>query len=350
MSPAAPAGRGRRTAVAVAMLALFVVAVGIFLLPFAFPTPPPIVTRFQGTLLFSPNADGRRDTATIGVRLSEASSVTIEIRKDGKRVIALLDSQLRPTGFFTTEWDGLDAAGRRVPDGTYAIKLFARAGKKVFDTTRNVVIDTAAPEPSALQVVSATLADPGPGECRVSVTSRDNASMLLEAVRADGSGDPLRRLGPRPVRADDPVRWNWDGTDTTGTRVAPGLYVIRASLFDPARNRVVRERTCWVGFMAGTARPAAPAPRDRVGVTLRTTDGDAVSVSTRIALTLRRRTAVPGASSGFPLGDQVGPGVRGRAGTVRIRIPAGVNPRALWLVARTIDGRASALIDLGGAR
>jgi hypothetical protein len=348
MSPTAPAGRGRRRVVAAAMLALFVAALGIFLLPFAFPTPPPIVTRFQATLLFSPNADGRRDTAVIGVRLSEASNVTIEIQDDGEPVIRLLDAALRPTGFSTTEWDGLDAAGRRVPDGTYAIKLRVTAGEKKFNTTRNIVIDTTAPRPSELQVVSATRSDPGPGECRVTIGSADNASMLLEAVAADGRGDALRRLGPRPIRADTPQRWNWDGIDEDGERVDPGSYIIRASLFDAARNRVVRERTCWVGFMAGTARPARPAPRDRVGVTLRESDGTAIPASTPVSLVLRRRTAVPGAAAGYPLGDQVGPGARGPAGTVRVRVPPGVNPRALWLVATTLDGRASALIDLGG--
>ncbi len=349
MSPAAPAGRGRRTAVALAMLALFVIALGIFLLPFAFPTPPPIVTRFQATLLFSPNADGRRDAATVGVRLSEPSTVTIEIQSGGEPVVDLLDAAVRPTGFSTVSWDGLDAAGRRVPDGTYAIKLRAQAGEKRFNTTRNVVVDTEAPAPSAMEVVSATLGDAGPAECRTTVTSRDAASLLLEAVRADGEGDPLRRLGPRPVRPDDPVRWGWDGAGTGGGRVDPGLYVIRASLFDAARNRVVRDRTCWVGFMAGTPQPARPAPRASVGVRLRQTDGTPIPGATPVSLVLRRRTAVPGAGAGYPLGDQVGPGARGPSGRVRVRVPAGVSPQALWLVATTLDGRASALIDLGGA-
>ncbi|MGD9570543.1 MAG: FlgD immunoglobulin-like domain containing protein [Thermoleophilia bacterium] len=348
MSPPAPGGRGRRVAVAAAMLVLFVVALGVFLLPFAFPTPPPIVTRFQATQLFSPNSDGRRDVATIGVRLSEPSNVTIEIQQDGEPVITLLDDEARPTGFFTTEWDGLDSAGRRVPDGTYAIKLRARAGAKRFDTTRRVVIDTSAPRPAAMEVVSATLAGPGPGECRVSFASRDAASMTLEAVRPDGGGDPLRRLGPRPVRADEPVRWNWSGQTAGGELVEPGLYVIRASLFDAARNRVVRERTCWVGYMAGTASPSDPDPRDQVGASLRGTDGATISGATPVSLVLRRRTGVPGQTGGDPLGDQVGPGARGPAGRARVRIPAGVNPDALWLVVTRTDGEGSALVDLRG--
>lgn len=347
MSVPGPTGRGRRIGVAAAMLVLFGVALGIFLLPFAFPTPPPIVTRFQSTILFSPNADGRRDTAVIGVRLTEPSEVTVEIQQGGETVIALLDDAPRPRGFFTTEWDGLDASGARVPDGTYAIKLRARAGEKRFDTTRNVTIDTSAPRPSEMTVVSATLADPGRGECRVRVASRDAGSLVLEALPGDG-GEPLRRLGPRPIRPDTPVRWNWAGIDAGGDAVPPGLYVIRASISDAARNRVVRERTCWVGYLAGTARPSRPSPRDAVGVTLRRTDGTPVPASTPVALVLRRRTAIPGARPGDPLGSQVGPGGRGPAGTARVRIPAGVNPAALWLVATVDEPAGRALIDLGG--
>ena len=340
--------RARRGGVAALMLALFVVAVGIFLLPFAFPTPPPIVTRFQATQLFSPNSDGRRDEATVGVRLSEAGSVTIEIQKEGEPVIALLQDSPRPRGFFTTTWNGLDAQGRRAPDGTYALKLRARAGEKRFNTTRSIVVDTQAPEPAAMSVVSATLSEPGRGECRLSFTSHDAASVIFEAVRP-GTPDPVRALGARPVRADTPVRWLWNGARAEGGRVAPGPYVIRASLFDAARNRVVRERTCWVGFMSGRATPARPAPRQPVRVSLRATgDGAAIAPSTRVSLVLRRRLGVPGETGGTPLGDQVGPGARGPAGRVAVRVPRGINPGALWLVATTLDGRASALIDLRG--
>lgn len=351
MTDAPPGGRDRvrRGVVATTMLALFVVALGVFLLPFAFPTPPPIVTRFQATVLFSPNDDGRRDSARVNVRLHDPSQVTIEILKDGEPVVALLDDIAQQRGFFSTKWDGTDAMGRRLPDGTYAIKLRARSGDKKFNTTRNITIDTAAPRPAEMTVTSATLADAGPGECRLTFTSRDPASLVLEARRPNGT-EPVRRLGARPIRPGAPTRWNWDGRGESGQPLAPGLYVISAALSDPARNRTTRERTCWVGYLAGTPGIARPAPRDRVGVTLRGTDGTALPGSTPVSLTLRRRTGTPGLTGGDPLGRQVGTGVRGRAGSVRILMPPGVNPQALWLVAGTLDGRSSALIDLGGGR
>ena len=136
VSPAPPGDgrdRVRRGVVAAAMLALFVIALGIFLLPFAFPTPPPIVTRFQATQLFSPNGDGRRDVARVNIRLHEASDVTVEIQKDGKPVVTLIDDERRPRGFRSTEFFGRDRLGRLLPDDTYAIKLVARSGDKKFE-------------------------------------------------------------------------------------------------------------------------------------------------------------------------------------------------------------------------
>jgi hypothetical protein len=100
--------------------------------------------------------------------------------------------------------------------------------------------------------------------------------------------------------------------------------------------------------MAGEAVPSDPRPRDRVRVRLRTTDGTRIAPSTPVALTLRRRTGTPGENLGDPLGEQVGGGAKGPAGTVSVRIPPGINPDVLWLVARTLDGDAQALIDLRG--
>ena len=332
----------RRGAVAATMLVLFVIALGIFLLPFAFPTPPPIVTRFQATQLFSPNGDGRRDVARVNVRLHEASDVTVEIQKDGEPVVTLIDHERRPKNSVLR-----NPLGRLLPDDTYAIKLLARSGDKKFEKSRKIVLDTTAPRIGKLSVTSATLADSGRGECRVALTAADPGSLVLQA-RPAGGGKAVRRLGARPVHGDGTIRWLWNGKDADGRDVPPGLYVIDASLSDPARNRDEQVATCWVGRIAGTPVPTNPRPRDQVRVRLRETDGTRISPSTQVVLTLRRRTGTPGANLGDPLGDQVGGGAKGPAGTVAVRLPPGINPGALWLVARTLDGDAEALIDLRG--
>jgi hypothetical protein len=345
------ADRARRIAVVASMVALFVLALAVFVLPFAFPTPPPIVTRFNATLLFSPDGDGRRDVAKINVRMHERGSVTIEIQREGETVRRILTDRAVERGWVREDFDGRDDAGRALPDGTYAIKLRARAGRKRFNTTRNIVIDTRAPRPAAMSVESAALGGPGEGECRVTLVSRDPGSVVLETRPASGGGpEPLRRLGARPVRADEPLRWAWAGRRSGGALVRPGLYLVRATLSDAARNRVVLERTCWVWYLIGRPVPARPSPGDLVAASLRSTAGEPLAPSTPVTLSLRRRTAVPGVSVGDALGARFGRAVRGPAGVVRVRVPPGIAPAALWLVVQTVDGDAIALIDLGGAR
>jgi len=329
-----------------AMLALFILALFIFVLPFAFPTPPPIITRFQATSLFSPNGDGRRDVARVNIRVHEPSTVRLEIRQGGATVAALVDGERLPKGWHSVEWDGRDAAGNPLPDGTYAIKLLATApGGKRFDTTRSITVDTEGPLPTAFRVVSATLAAPGPGECRIAYTAGDAGSVLFEAHRP-GAAEALARRGPRPVPDGGTVRWSWAGRGDRGTAAAPGLYGIRATLRDAAGNQTIRQRTCWLGRMAGTVAPAAPAAGTDLRVRLRATDGSAIPGDAPVTLEFRRRTGVPGITSTPPLGARVGARYRGPAGDAAITTPRGIRPSALWLVARAPSADAVALIAL----
>ncbi len=109
-------------------------------------------------------------------------------------------------------------------------------------------------------------------------------------------------------------------------------------------------RTGGAGSIAGPARPARPATGAGLGGTLGDTAGAGRPGSTRIALVLQRRTGVPGVTLDDPLGVQVGPGRTGPAGRVTVTVPRGVNPAALWLVARRLDGSGVALVDLRGTR
>lgn len=330
--------RARRAALAGALLLLFTLAVAVFVLPFAFPTPPPIVTRFQSTQLFSPNGDGRREVAQVSVRLRVAGEVTLELKRDASTVRGLLARAERPAGWVRVEWDGRDERGARVEDGTYALKLRARAGQRQFNTTRRVIVDTDAPALARLAVRSAALAGPGPGECRVAATPADSGALTIDALAADGR--PLRTFGPRPARAGETIRWRWRATARDGAPLAPGLYRLRATLADTARNLVREARTCWVGHVIGAPRPARPAPGVRVGVALRRLDGSALPASTPVQLSLYERAGVPGPDLGPVLGRRVGGQARGPAGRVRLRLPRLRSPAGLWLVAASAEGRA----------
>lgn len=329
------------------MLVLFGLSLFIFVLPFAFPTPPPIITRFTSTAVFSPNGDGRRDVARVNLRVHDASVVRLEITAGGRPVRTLLADKPLPVGWHSIRWDGRDDAGHRLPDGEYGIRLRARSGNKRFNTSRSITIDTATPRVAAFRVESATLGAPGVGECRVAFTATDAGTLTLAVLRP-GATEPLAARGPRPAPAAGTVRWRWSGVARSGRPVPVGLYLVRARLTDGAGNRTARELTCWVGRIAGTVAPPRPAARTAVRVTLRATDGTPLDPATPVVLEFRRRTGIPGRTSTPPLGARVGARVTTRAGHAATVTPRGVNPAALWLVARTGDGEAVALIPLGG--
>jgi hypothetical protein len=338
--------RARAAVVGGGMVALAVLGLAVFVLPFAYTTPPPIVTQFRGTLLFSPNGDGQRDVAVVSIRLHQPGRVTLEVRNgNGNTVRRLAVDEARGKGSRPTRWGGRDDAGRRLADGTYVLALRARSGRKRFNISRRIVIDTAPPRPAEMTVASAALAGPGDGQCRLTLTTADAGS--VEIAAAPGPSLPaIVTLGPRPADSNEKLHWTWDGRGRDGRPVPPGLYVVRVTLRDAAGNRLERLRSCWVGHITGRPVPASAASGDRVGVALSGADGGPLPPATPVRLALYRRTATPGESLGAPLGARVGGQARGRAGQVTVRLPERIRADALWLVASTRDGRA--LIPLGG--
>lgn len=329
------------------MLALFVFALGVFLLPFAFPTPPPIVTRFSASRLISPNGDGNRDVARISVRMREPGTVTLDVvAGDGTPVRTLETDTPTRRGWFRSAWAGGTDAGEDAPDGIYSLRLRAKAGAKVFRTSRRIVIDRTGPALTVAEAASAGLTDvPPPTQCLVTAVPDGDAQISFAALTADGSGT-LRTLGPRPVRDGRTGRWAWDGAREGGGRVPPGLVVVEIRAADTARNATSVRRTCWIGNAVGrVARPGRPGADLRVR--LRAADGTAFPPATPVTLRLYRRAGVPGAGL-RALGPRVALPVRTTAGAAVIRLPRGIPAGALWLVADVRGGRA--LIDPEGRR
>lgn len=344
-------GRRGRAVVGGGMLALFVFALGVFLLPFAFPTPPPIVTRFQATRLFSPNDDGRRELARISVRMREPGTITLEVvGTDGTPVRVLETDRAVRRGWFRAAWGGGDDAGNPAPDGIYSLRLRAKAGAKVFRTSRRIVIDREGPAIAVAEAASAGITDVAPPtQCLVTAVPDGDASMTFAALpagRTGGAVTPLDAFGPRPVRDGRTGRWAWDGRDRADRAVPAGLVTVEIRASDTARNTTSLRRTCWIGNAVGrVVRPGRPGADVRIR--LRGPEGRPLAATVPVTLRLYRRAGVPGRSLRV-LGPRVALPVRTTAGTAQMRLPEGIPVSALWLVADVPDGRA--LIDLGGVR
>ncbi|MDH3227351.1 MAG: hypothetical protein OEM67_09735 [Thermoleophilia bacterium] len=342
MSRLVPEGAVRR-GMAFGMLASVVLAALIFALPFAFPTPPPIITRVKATVLFSPNDDGRRDLARVLLRVREPSNVTLEVRDDDGLVKSLLDGELQPRGSVTADWDGRDEQGRRAQDGTYSLRLRARAGRKQFNISRTVSVDTTAPRFERFSVRSGAFQRRQRARCRVVVQSSDDARVRIE-VRRRSATEPIVSVGPRPVKAGGSLDWRWNGT--AGGRAQPeGLYRVVARLRDSAGNSVARSATCWLARTSGRTVPRRAVAGDRIGALVHDERGRPLPPDTEVQLALYEREATPGRDAGRPIGRRVAGRASGPMASTTVRLPPGVSPRTLWLVALTPEGRA--LIPIG---
>ena len=338
-SPPRLAERARtRWALALAGLLLFAGAAGIFLIPFAFPTPPPIVTAFRGTQLFSPSPAGEQQ-ATIAIRVRERSSLTLEIRDDEGPVRTVLSEDVTPAGWANQRWDGRDDDGTIVPDGEYRVRLRARSEVnrgRVFNTSRRLRVDTTPPPVAGFRVLSADT-ESGTPRCRTRIAAPDGVRVRFDARR---NGRVIAEGPVAPLDGDGRAGWDWDGRNAAGALARTGIVEIRARVVDAAGNATLRAATCWVGHLTG--RVVGPRPRAgaRVGVRLAGPDGTALPGRTVVELSLYRREAIPGRTPGGVLGDRVAGRVRGPVSTTRLRLPRRPAPGRLWLLARTDSGLA----------
>ncbi|MCU7864747.1 MAG: discoidin domain-containing protein, partial [Candidatus Thiodiazotropha sp. (ex Lucinoma borealis)] len=104
--------------------------------------------------LFSPNSDGRRDTASALIGLGADVELTLRVMS-GSQVIRLLSENLatnRGSAVFT--WDGRNNSGELVPDGTYLLEVVAASSENSLLTQEErgtLIVDTSSPQVELLR-------------------------------------------------------------------------------------------------------------------------------------------------------------------------------------------------------
>ena len=234
---------GRRGWIAGGVIALVIVAFGVFVLPFAFTTPPPIITRFVATRAFSPGSPTGRDVARVAIRLSQPTNVTLTVKDTSGAVVkTLVPGTLIRSKTFSVPWDGTSDAGSALPDGNYTVDLDAQAGQKKFSKSRRIVIDTTAPAKPRLAVSAR------PTACIATVTGPNEATRLT--VQAVGTG---AHSDPRDLAAGGTFTWTWNRAASDGVRVRRAV-VIAATVRDLVGNEATTRVACAAVGAAGKAR------------------------------------------------------------------------------------------------
>ena len=237
-----------------------------------------------GLGVFSPNGDGRLDTASISGRFSETVDWSVRIL-DGATVLR----DVAGSGAdFAVGWDGLDGS-TPLADGDYEIEITAQDAWGNGPTTRtaSIAIDTVGaqladvtPDASAERWLSPN-GDDSRETAAWTATMTEPGSLVLQVYDAD---DVRVRMDVE-TSAIGANSVAWDGRDDDGDPVPDGLYSVRISPRDLAgttgtsTTRPVRVDTT-LGYVSTSKALFHPH------------DGDSLAPTTTIGYTLTRTATV----------------------------------------------------------
>jgi hypothetical protein len=120
--------------------------------------------------VLSPNGDRKHDRLRVGFELSRDATVRVRIRRHSKTLRTILAGSLT-SGFYSTEWDGLDAQGRRVSDGKVNAVVHATTALGTRSLSVPLYVDTTRP---AVRILSLRMRK---GKARVRFALSENAEV-----------------------------------------------------------------------------------------------------------------------------------------------------------------------------
>ncbi len=244
----------------VLLAVLLFVGISGFLFAFGnkeIPVIPPVTS---GTQYISPNGDGVQDSAVLkfsvkvyvkskegyvpeyGIQiLDNAGKVLKEVKETEKSDIGWFASIFHGYKEFTLDreisWDGTDLEGKRVPDGTYRVKLFVMdsSGNKQETYVDNFVVDTVKPSAVLVPPEKMIFSPNGDGNLDTFVIKVTQASKedLWTGTFLDAAGTAVRTY---TWKDSIPGTVIWDGKDDSGNNVSPGTYSYSLKSTDKAGN------------------------------------------------------------------------------------------------------------------
>jgi hypothetical protein len=194
------------------------------------------VTGTRVDRVFSPVCECARDVAVVSFILRRRETVTVDILdRNGRSIRTLVRKRREPAGRVSYTWDGLDEAGRVVPEGVYRPRVQLERNGRTIVLPNPIRVDTTAPVITLVRVFPRVFSPDGDGQ-RDRVTAdyrideRSRAVMLVDGRQRVQS--KFRRVEGKLV---------WFGR-VNGRTVRPGLYEIRLRAVDRAGNRSMRTR------------------------------------------------------------------------------------------------------------
>ena len=231
------------------------------------------------TTVFSPNADGVRDTAATQATVSEAGSLIVRIA-DASDVTVRSFTVATVSGANIVSWDGRNTAGAIVPDGNYTIHLSPRdaVGNTGSEATRpltvvNLLGFVAASAPlffpqdldrfAPTTGLSFRLTRPA----TVTWTIRDAANQVVATHLQDAA------LGAGSQS------WVFNGRRDNGSMLTPGIYT---STVSASSGAVTISQARPFEMNAFSIRPSIGGLRRGSRLTVAVTSAERLSTATRL--------------------------------------------------------------------
>jgi flagellar hook assembly protein FlgD len=235
---------------------LLLATLGAFLLANQLKSQPPEIDVLRRGAYFSPNGDGRRDTATVVFALKFDGGAAIDVvDADGVRVRRLAeDKRLRRGRPASVTWDGRDDDGARAPDGQYRLRFILDEGRSLL-APKPMYVDTVPPDVSVTVADGARIVSPGTN-VPFQVSGLGVATLPRFTVLRTDVSPPLEVRSLEGAIGRD--SYTWDGRTDSGAAAGPGVYLIAATAYDKAQNEAVVP-----------GRPLRAPVAGRPGVTIR---------------------------------------------------------------------------------
>jgi FlgD Ig-like domain len=253
---------GARLAPAVLVAALLVATSAAFVVTEKLKlTRNPIVGP-QVDKVFSPVCECESDTARITFRLRKPDRVTLDVIDSKGNVVREL-ARRRPQGRTPVSyvWDGLDAAGQVVSEGSYRPRVHLDRARRTIVMPNPIRVDLTPPRVVSFTARPLVISPDGDGRAdrariRYRVSERAVVELYVNSRRA------VRKLGTRPRGT---IQWN--GV-VAGEPLPEGVYTLRLVARDVAGNQGPRSgpRTVRIRFLALGRDRVVTAPGARFAI------------------------------------------------------------------------------------
>jgi hypothetical protein len=183
--------------------------------------------------LFSPVCGCSKDHVTIRFRLRKPERLTVRIRRGDAVVDTLVEDKAYRAGWVRLAWDGIQANGIAVDDGSYLPSVHLESERRTIVLPNPIEVDTVAPKVLGAQPKPLLLSPDNDGRGDLLTVRYRTSEPAHGVLYVDRKQVVYARFAGAPLRFFGKVR---------GTPLAPGPHPLTFAAEDAAGNRSTPQR------------------------------------------------------------------------------------------------------------